>query len=264
MTDLVALFGVPGAVAVVTGAAAGIGQATAAVLSAAGASVVVADVDGDGAERVAATLSATGATAVARTVDVADPESVTRLVQHAVAELGGLDIMVNNAGVMVRRPALEISPEEFDRVHAVNLKGVLYGCQAAGRVMRRGGSIVNMLSEIIDRGTAETASYAAAKKGAEALTRTFAVELGPAGIRVNGVAPAWTVSAMTRRRGLDDKGVFDPERFAEVTSRLASLAPLGVVLEPEDVAHAVLFLVSPAARRISGQVMRVNSGSSMT
>ena len=261
-TGIADLFSVPGAVAIVTGAGAGIGAATAVLLAEAGATVVVADRDAAAAQRTADAITGAGRAAVARTVDVADPAAVTELVQGVVAEFGGLHVMVNNAGVMVRRPALEITPEEFEHVQSVNLKGVLYGCQAAGRVMAPGASIINVLSEIIDRATAETGSYAAAKKGAEALTRTFAVELGPAGIRVNAVAPAWTVTAMTRQRGTGDDGAFDQERFDATAARLAAINPLGVVLDPEDVAHAVLFLVSRAGRRISGQVLRVNSGSS--
>lgn len=262
--DISGAFALPGKVAIVTGGAAGIGEATAAVLAAAGARVVVADRDGDGAARVAKAIAAEGGAAVARGVDVADHAALTALVEDVVAEFGGLDILVNNAGVMARRPALEISPEEFDRILSVNLKGVLYGCQAAGRVMGEGGRIVNMLSEIIDRGTAETGSYAAAKKGAEALTRTFAVELGQRGIRVNGVAPAWTITAMTRQRGLNEDGEFEPRRFDTVQARLAALSPLGVVNDPIDTAYAVLYLVSAAGRNINGQVLRVNSGSSMT
>lgn len=263
MVDIPSAFALPGKVAIVTGGGAGIGEATAAVLAGAGARVVVADLDPGGAERVAKAIIADGGQAVARTVDVSDHTAVTALVAGTVEEFGGLDILVNNAGIMIRRPALEISPDEFDRVLSVNLKGVFHGCQAAGRVMGRGGSIVNMLSEIIDRGTAETGTYAAAKKGAEALTRTFAVELGPSGIRVNGVAPAWTVSAMTRQRGIDEKGEFDQERFDSVKARLSALSPLGTVNDPIDVAYAVLYLVSDAGRTISGQVLRVNSGSSM-
>lgn len=261
--DIPSVFGLPGKVAIVTGGGAGIGEATAALLADVGARVVVADVDVDGAERVAKTIVADGGQAVAREVDVSDHLAVTRLVTDTVEAFGGLDILVNNAAVMIRRPALEISPEEFDRVLSVNLKGVFYGCQAAGRVMGRGSSIVNMLSEIIDRGTAETGTYAAAKKGAEALTRTFAVELGPSGIRVNGVAPAWTVSAMTKQRGQGPDGEFDQERFDAVKARLAALSPLGTVNDPIDIAYAVLYLVSAAGRNINGQVLRVNGGSSM-
>ncbi|MET7335446.1 SDR family oxidoreductase [Nonomuraea sp. NPDC005650] len=264
MVDIAGAFALPGKVAIVTGGAAGIGEATAAVLAAAGARVVVSDWDGDGAARVATAIAAEGGDAVARGVDVSDAAAVTALVEEVVAEFGGLDILVNNAGIMARRPVLEISPEEFDRILSVNLKGVFYGCQAAGRVMGRGGRIVNMLSEIIDRGTAETGSYAAAKKGAEALTRTFAVELGQLGIRVNGVAPAWTITAMTRQRGLNKDGEFEPGRFDEVKEKLAALSPLGVVNDPIDIAYAVLYLVSEAGRNINGQVLRVNSGSSMT
>lgn len=250
-------------VAIVTGGGAGIGEATSSVLAGAGARVVVADLDEAGAQRVAKAIVADGGEAVARGVDVSDPAAVAALVQAAVRDFGGLDIMVNNAGIMNRRPLLEVSPEEFDRILSVNLKGVLYGCQSAGRVLPRGGVIINMLSEIIDRGTAGTGSYAASKKGAEALTRTFAVELGPQGIRVNAVAPAWTVSAMTRQRGLDENGEFDEARFAAVRQRLESLSPLGTVNEAVDIAYAVLFMASEAARNISGQVLRVNGGSSM-
>lgn len=261
--DISSVFALPGKTAIVTGGGAGIGEATAAVLAGVGARVVVADVDAAGAERVAKTIVADGGQAVAREVDVSDHAAVTKLVADTVEEFGGLDILVNNAAVMIRRPALEISPEEFDRVLSVNLKGVFYGCQAAGRVMGRGGSVVNMLSEIIDRGTAETGTYAATKKGAEALTRTFAVELGPSGIRVNGIAPAWTVSAMTRQRGVNANGEFDQEQFDAVKARLAAISPLGTVNDPIDIAYAVLYLVSAAGRNISGQVLRVNGGSSM-
>ena len=263
MTNVQDALGVPGKVAIVTGAGAGIGESTAVELARAGARVVVADLDKDGAERVAAAIRDDGGEATARAIDVSDHVAVTELVDGTVAEFDRLDVLVNNAGVMTRRPALEISPEEFDRILSVNLKGVLYGCQAAGRVMGRGGVIVNMLSEIIDRGTAETGAYAASKKGAEALTRTFAVELGPLGIRVNGVAPAWTISAMTMQRGIDANGAFDPQRFEEVKARLAGLSPLGVVNDAVDVARAVLYLASEAGRYINGQVIRINGGSAM-
>lgn len=261
--DIASTFSLTGKVAIVTGAAAGIGEATAGLLAAVGATVIVADRDLDGAENAAAAIGAAGGVAVARSLDVSDVAAVTALVEGVVSDYGSLDILVNNAGIMTRRAALDISPEEFTQIISVNLNGVLYGCQAAGRVMKSGALIVNMLSEIIDRGTAFTGSYAAAKKGAEALTRTFAVELGAQGIRVNGVAPAWTVSAMTRQRATDANGEFDENEFDAVKARLESLSPLGTVNDPIDIAYAVLYLASVAGRNISGQIVRVNGGSSM-
>ncbi|MGW5657993.1 SDR family NAD(P)-dependent oxidoreductase [Streptomyces humi] len=261
--DLSTVFRLDGKVAVVTGAGSGIGRAGAEVLAAAGARVVVADLDLAGAEETVAGVKEAGGEAVERQVDVADPHAVTALVDETVSGLGQLDVLVNNAGIMIRRPLTEVPPEEFDRVLAVNLKSVLYGCQAAARVMRPGSAIVNTLSTIIDFATPGTGSYAATKKGGEALTRTFAVELGPRGIRVNGVAPGWTDTGITRQRHVDDSGRFQQEGFDELASRMASSSPLGTVAESLDSAYAVLYLASEASRFVTGHVIRVNGGASM-
>ncbi|MGW2824290.1 SDR family NAD(P)-dependent oxidoreductase [Streptomyces sp. NPDC001443] len=257
------VFRLDGKVAVVTGGGSGIGRATAEVLAAAGARVVVADLDEDGAEATAALIKENGGEAVARRVDVADPGTVTELIDGTVSLLGALDVLVNNAGIMIRRPLQDVPPEEFDRILSVNLKGVLHGSQAAARVMRPGSSIVNTLSAVIDYATVGTGAYAAAKKGAESLTRTFAVELGPRGIRVNGVAPGWTESGITRERHTDDQGVFRQDGFDAVASKMAATSPLGTVAEPADTAYAVLYLASRASRFVTGHVIRVNGGSSM-
>ncbi|MEU9456120.1 SDR family NAD(P)-dependent oxidoreductase [Streptomyces sp. NPDC048277] len=256
-------FRLDGKVAVVTGGGSGIGRASADVLAAAGARVVVADLDPESAEATVTGIKENGGEAVARRVDVADPDAVTALVDETVSGLGQLDVLVNNAGIMIRRPLTEVPPEEFDRVLSVNLKSVLYGAQAAARVMRPGSSIVNTLSTIIDFATAGTGSYAAAKKGGEALTRTFAVELGPRGIRVNGVAPGWTDTGITRQRHVDDSGGFQQDRFDELAGRMATASPLGTVAEALDSAYAVLYLASGASRFVTGHVIRVNGGASM-
>lgn len=263
MADYTHAFSLAGKAAVVTGGGSGIGEATAKLLAAAGASVIIADWKGDSAEQVAKAITADGGRALALTVDVSDPDAVTALVGSAVQEFGALDIMVNNAGILIRRRLLDVSPEEFDRILSVNLKGVLYGCQAAARVMSAGSCIVNTLSSIIDTATVETGSYAAAKRGALSLTRTLALELGPRGIRVNGIAPGWTISSLTRQRGLNDDGEFEQERFDAVKARLADRSPLGVVLDADDIANGVLYLVSDAARYVTGQVLRVNAGCEM-
>ncbi|MFI6407516.1 SDR family NAD(P)-dependent oxidoreductase [Streptomyces sp. NPDC050548] len=261
--DLSNVFRLNGRVAIVTGGGSGIGRASAEVLAAAGARVVVADLDEEGAETTVAHIKEQGGEAVARRVDVADPTAVNDLVDGTVSGLGRLDVLVNNAGIMIRRPLTELPPEEFDRVLSVNLKSVLYGGQAAARVMEPGSSIVNTLSTIIDFATVGTGSYAAAKKGGEALTRTFAVELGPRGIRVNGVAPGWTDSGITRQRGVDETGEFQQDRFDELARKMASSSPLGAVAEPIDSAYAVLYLASEASRFVTGHVIRVNGGASM-
>ncbi|MEV1025187.1 SDR family oxidoreductase [Streptomyces sp. NPDC050264] len=261
--ELAEVFRFTGMTAVVTGAGSGIGRETATVLAEAGARVIVADLDGGAAEDTAAHIVKAGGQAEARQVDVSDPADVARLVTGAVEQTGRLDVMVNNAGIMLRKPALDITPEEFERVLSVNLKGVLYGCQSAARVMKPGGSIVNTLSTIVDFSTAGTGSYAASKKGAEALTRTFAVELGPRGIRVNGVAPGWTDTGITRGRSFDENGAFDQQGFDALAGRMAGSAPLGAVATTRDTALAVLYLASQASRCVTGHVVRVNGGASM-
>ncbi|MEW2397194.1 SDR family oxidoreductase [Streptomyces sp. NPDC046862] len=261
--DLANMFRLTGKVAVVTGGGSGIGRAAAGVLAAAGARVVVADLDVEGAEKTVAGVEADGGKAVARQVDVADPDAVNALVDETVSGFGQLDVLVNNAGIMVRRPLTEVPPDEFDRVLSVNLKSVLYGSQAAARVMRPGSSIVNTLSTIIDFSTPGTGSYAAAKKGGEALTRTFAVELGPRGIRVNGIAPGWTDTGITRERHMDETGEFQQNGFDELADKMATATPLGRVAEAVDSACAVLYLASEASRCVTGHVIRVNGGASM-
>lgn len=261
--DVAATFGLTGRVALVTGGGSGIGEASATVLAGAGARVVVADLDLDRAERVAKAITNDGGDAVARRVDVADQADVTALVAGTTADLGRLDVLHNNAGIMLRSPLLEVSAEEFDRMISVNLKSVLFGTQAAARVMGPGSSIVNTLSTIIDFSTAGTGSYAATKKAAEALTRTFAIELGPLGIRVNGIAPGWTESGMTRNSAVDGSGTFDGARFDALAERMAASSPLEGITEPLDSAHAVLYLASAASRFVTGHVVRVNGGASM-
>lgn len=256
-------FRVDDQVAIVTGAGGGIGEAIARVLAGAGARVVVADLDLDAAQKVAKAIDGDGSAAVAQCVDVTDAASVDQLVGATMAQFGKLDIYVNNAGIQQRRDALDITPDEFSRILAVDLNGVLYGSQAAARVMKAGSSIINILSFIVDRSTAGTASYGAAKSGAWALTRTFAIELGPRGIRVNGVAPGWTATALSRRRAVDEQGNFDEARWQDLLGRMSALSPLGSVAEPADSANAVLYLASPAARFLTGQVIRVNGGATM-
>ncbi|GLY38938.1 beta-ketoacyl-ACP reductase [Amycolatopsis sp. NBRC 101858] len=255
--DITEAFRLTGKVALVTGGGSGIGEASATVLAAAGARVVVADVDGEAAERVAKDIANGGGDAIAAQVDVADRAAVENLVAKTVNEAGRLDVLLNNAGIMRRRPLLEVSTEEFRHLVAVNLESVLHGTQAAARVMEPGSSIINTLSTIIDFSTAGTGTYTATKKGAEALTRTFAVELGPRGIRVNGIAPGWTKTGMTRAAAADDAA------FGSLTDRMSSASPLAGITEPVDSAYAVLYLAAPASRFVTGHVIRVNGGMSM-
>jgi len=256
-------FRLDGKVAIVTGGGGGIGSASAAVLAGAGARVVVADLDLDKAEEVAKQITGDGGEAAARAVDVTDPAALRALVDWTAAEFGRLDVLHNNAGIMIRTQLLDVSPEEFERILSVNMKSILYGTQAAAPVMRPGSSIVNTLSSIIDYSTVGTGSYAASKKAGEALTRTFAIELGPRGIRVNAVAPGWTESGITRGKHINEAGEFNQQSFDDVAGKMAATSPLGTIVEAIDSAYAVLYLAADASRYVTGHVVRVNGGSSM-
>jgi 3-oxoacyl-[acyl-carrier protein] reductase len=266
MPTIAEAFDLSGRVAIVTGAGRGLGRAIARRLAEAGAAVACADVVTETAEDTAAGIAAEGGSAWAHTVDVTDRGAVDALVAHALDRHGRLDVMVNNAAIIVDSTVLETTEEDLDRVMAVNFKGVLFGCQAAGRVMQeqRSGSIVNLASAAIDIATPGLICYAAAKAAVAQLSRTLAMELAPHHVRVNAIAPGWIDTPMNERHALRDDGTVDPERKRTyVEQRGARLSPMGVPGEPDDIAFAALYLASPAAKFVTGIVMRPNGGSTM-
>ena len=258
-------FDLTGRVAVVAGAASGIGRATATALARAGADVAVADVDAAGLEETAALVATSGRRGLAVPTDVTSKADVDALVERAVAELGRLDVMANVAGIILDGPVLDTTEADLDRVVAVNLKGVLFGCQAALRVMvdQGSGSIVNMTSAVIDQPAPGLGSYAISKAGVAMLTRVAALEGGRHGVRVNAVAPGFVETPMTRRRATSGDGAVDERRMEAIRARARSGSPLGLTGEPDDIANAVVYLASDAARFVTGQILRPNGGVTM-
>ncbi|MFD3500093.1 SDR family NAD(P)-dependent oxidoreductase [Streptomyces sp. NPDC058676] len=243
-----------GRTAFVTGAASGIGRASALLLAAAGATVHCADLDAPGLDETARAVKGTGGTAHIHPLDVTDREQL----HEAVASCERLDVMAAVAGIMHSSPVLETRDEDLDRVLNVNFKGVLYACQEAARLMlarHTRGSIVTMASGAVDTGGPGLLCYGAAKAAVVQLTKTLATEVGRHGIRVNAVAPGWIRTPMTDRR--------DTEAQARTESLMARMSPLGRVGEPEDVAQAVLYLASDASSFTTGQILRPNGGVAM-
>jgi 3-oxoacyl-[acyl-carrier protein] reductase len=263
--DALGAFDLEGRVAVVTGAASGIGRASALLLGAAGAAVLCADLDGDGAKSTAGQLEDTGGRALARQLDVTVPGALDAVVDEAVSVLGRLDVMANIAGIIVQAPVVDFDDDAFERVLAVNLKGVFRGCRAAARAMsaQGSGSIVNMASAAIDTPSPGLAGYGMAKAAVVQLTRVLATELGPVGVRVNAVAPGFVVTAMTSRHFTAPDGTVDEPHRSAVLGAVARTTPLRTVGQPEDVAHAVLYLASDASRFVTGQILRPNGGVAM-
>jgi 3-oxoacyl-[acyl-carrier protein] reductase len=256
------LFSLSDQVAVVTGGASGIGAAGAHLLAGAGAAVVIGDIDGEGAERTAEKIAAEGRRAVALRADTTKRADVDALVNRAVSEFGRLDVMANVAGVGHAKPVVDITDEDFDRLMAINLKGVLYGCQAALKVMipQKSGSIINVASTVIDSPYPNQGLYGMTKAGVTFMSQVLAAEAGPLGIRVNVLAPGSTPTnfASFRYPG----GKVDPEQEAGVRQAMAQSTPLGFLGEAADQANMILYLASPAARWVSGNIFRVNGGQS--
>ncbi len=242
-----------GRTAFVTGAASGIGRASAVLLAEAGATVHCADRDAQGLHDTATVIKASGGTARTHHLDVTDREQLRR----AIASCERLDVMAAVAGIMHSSPVLETRDEDLDRVLNVNFKGVLYACQEAARAMlaqQVRGSIVTMASGAVDTGGPGLLCYGAAKAAVVQLTKTLANEIGRYGIRVNAVAPGWIRTPMTDRHG---------ESQAQTEAFMARMSPLGRVGEPQDVAHAVLHLASDASAFTTGQILRPNGGVAM-
>lgn len=236
--------------AVVTGGAAGIGREIALSLAQAGAAVAVCDLAQEACDRVAAGIVAAGGTSRSYAVDVADAAGVQRTCEAVAADLGGIEILVNNAGITRDNLLMRMSDEDFDRVLSVNLKGSFNFIKASCRVMMkaRWGRIINIASVIGQMGNAGQANYAAAKAGMIGLTKSAAKELAARNITVNAVAPGFIATAMTEK--------LDPA----VRDTYISGIPLKRAGTPADVANACLFLASDLAAYITGQVIRVDGG----
>ncbi|MCM2425766.1 SDR family NAD(P)-dependent oxidoreductase [Streptomyces sp. RKAG337] len=254
-----------GRTALVTGAASGIGRASAVLLAQAGATVVCADRDGPGVRETAELIEKAGGAARARQLDVTDRAQIAETVAETVRDHGRLDILAAIAGIMHSSSVLETDDADLDRVLGVNFKGVLHSAQEAARVMtaQRSGSIITMASGAIDTGARGLLCYSVSKAAVVQLTKTLAAELGPLGIRANAIAPGFIRTPMTSHYGTGSDGSFDETTQARAEASLVRMAPLGRVGTPEDVAGSVLFLASDASAFTTGQILRPNGGVAM-
>lgn len=241
-----------GQVALVTGASRGIGRAIATHLAAAGAAVACIATRAENCAETVEACEEAGARAQAFGVDVSDTEAVAEVVGRVQKELGGLHVLVNNAGVTRDQLLLRMSEDDFDRVMEVNLKGSWNFLKAAARpLMKCRGRVVNISSVVGVTGNAGQANYAASKAGVIGLTRSLAKELAGRGVCVNAVAPGYIATDMTA--GMDEKAA----------TELASRIPLGRIGGPEEVARLVEFLAGPGGSYITGQTIVVDGGLSV-
>ena len=245
-----------GKVAVVTGAARGIGSATADKLTREGAAVLCVDIDGDGADRKASELSAKGRRAAALCVDLAQADAHQRIVEEAELRWGGLDILHANAALQVMGSLQDTTDADWQRLFEVNLRGVAWGIEAALPAMaRRGGGSVIITSSLLGIvGDPDMPAYGAMKGGVRALCRSLATSCGPTGIRVNTVCPGDVNTPL-----LQEFFAFQPDPET-ARQRIVERYPLGRFAEPEDVANVVAFLASDEAAYLTGIDIVVDGG----
>lgn len=237
-------------VAIVTGASRGIGAKIAQSLAHTGAKVIVNYVkDQQAASRVCTEIADAGGECLAVKADVSQTAAVRRLFDETANRFGKIDILVNNAGILTFKEIAEISDEEFDRIIDINLKSVFYMLREAATRLSDNGRIVNISSTVTRLMLPKYGAYAATKGAVEQLTHIFAKEMGARGVTVNAVLP-----------GPVNTELFRAEKSEEDIKRMAGLAALGRIGEPEDIARVVLFLVSQESGWISGQNIGVNGG----
>ncbi|HEU5216257.1 MAG TPA: SDR family NAD(P)-dependent oxidoreductase [Gaiellaceae bacterium] len=259
MTAIADLLDLTGGVAIVTGGANGIGRGISRRLAEAGASVVVADLDTDTSEELTADLTQAGYAAHPVAADVTQEEQVAAVFRYAADKLGGVDILVNNAGIFPAAPLRELTPELFDRVLAVNLRGLFLCTKYAAEAMieqGRGGRIVNVTSiDALHPSMVGLAHYDASKHGAWGFTKNVALELAPYGITVNAIAPGGIetpgVAELTAAGGGDMQGAM---------RAFEQMIPLGRMGVPDDIGKVALFLASGLADYVTGAQIVVDGG----
>jgi NAD(P)-dependent dehydrogenase (short-subunit alcohol dehydrogenase family) len=241
---------------VVTGAASGLGREVARLFAAEGASVVVADVNADGAEAVADEIRSGGGSAVAGATDVTDEGQIVAALELSESEFGGLDYVVNNAGVQLEKPLHETSNDEYDWVFDVNVRGVFWGCKHAVLKMREsgGGTIVNTASALSLVSDPFLPVYTGSKHAVLGLTRSVGVAYAADGIRCNCVCPGDMQTPMIEKYW---EATGDPEK---ARAEMAAMYPAGQIGQPGEVARAVLFLASDESSYVNGAFMQVDGG----
>jgi 3-oxoacyl-[acyl-carrier protein] reductase len=250
-----------GQIAIVTGGGRGIGRATALELARLGADVVVAELDKAGAERTAAEVSALGRRALAIGTDVTRRGDLAAMVQRTRAELGRIDVLVNNAGIYRAAANLDVTEEHWDAIMTINAKAVFFASQAVLPVMiaQKSGAIVNLASMAGKIGSKTNLPYNASKAAVVSMTKSLALAHAADGIRVNCVCPGFVETDMWQMVARDQGALLGmtPEEF---TRQRASQVPLGRMERPEDVAAVIGFLASPRAGYMTGQALSVDGG----
>jgi NAD(P)-dependent dehydrogenase (short-subunit alcohol dehydrogenase family) len=252
-------------VAIITGAASGMGRAMALAFGAEGATVVVADLNEAGAQAVVDELEASGGRGHAARLDVSQPDESKALVDDVVARYGRLDILVNNAGIGLIKEVWDTTPEEWDRIYAVNVKGLFFMAQAAAGPMReqRSGRIINLASIAGRRGEALVAAYCSSKAAVININQSLALALAPYGVNVNAMAPG-VVDTPYWKQVDKQFGAITGKAEGETFRDVAGQIPLGRTSVPDDVVPLALFLAGPGADYITAQTYNVEGGMVMS
>ena len=256
--------GLEGKVVIITGAGRGIGREIALTFAEEGAIPVIADIDGESGKEAAVEIKAAfGVKATAIQTDITDRESVKKLVESTLSELGRVDILVNNATVIAPAKFFKDETwEEVDREVSVIYQGCLNCMKAVISPMteRRSGCIINILTDAARIGEPRMANYGGVKGGVGAFSRALAKEVAGDGIRVNCVSPSMAITELWKTRREDEKIKLGEEKFQDLQRKRLKLYPLGRFGEPQDIANAVVFLASEKAGWITGQTLSVNGG----